>query len=702
MSEDLSVLLSGSGAPSAQLKSLLETQGIFGDPVSRGEFENMLRLADPALVIHFGKEGAHETVRVLQQTTATERVHLVVIANRSDLPELRKLDHSIVSSLLAADMPDSVLSARITMLARKKRTSGPHSETLVAADPPHRPGESSTAEVNELQNTSLPMDPTIDVETATPEPEPFQQNTMSHQTALITKKAALPSNPRIIVADSDVMRGDAIARTLRQSGLVTLLVPLDPARTKWPLVQQFSPDLLVVDSVALKTEGQIWHQLLLADQGLSGIRIAALLFDRLFDENTGAVNLRPLALHLPQLSHAPHREPLATLVDPSAELADLDPALIDELPEAERPTLFNDVAPAVGGESDKAPLTKDDVAPIAPRSPIASPYHPSFESIAPRSKTPKLVAIAVAALLLAILGGIILKTLNSNQRDRAAAARAKAAALVPKEVILESGSKESAEIISPWVVEDTSQVKGCEELIQNLAELKKLGADQGNISWANARKALVLGNLEEAHQYLCEASLLHPDGLAVEGLVELLLSKHAASKAQTWMTKALAARPERRKTLDLQGDLLSQLGKADDAKATWAQALKIDIKDEKSLASFGTHYDQEGENFIHNENWAKAELMFRRAATLNPKSASAAAHLGHTFLRQGYLELANVWAEKSIELQPEFGPALVIKADIAFEKKDLAAALPLYKQALKTDPGNARAHQQVHLMTRSK
>src|SRR5690606_25889973 len=105
----------------AQLKSLLEKQGIFGDPVNQNEFPNMLRLADPALVIHFGKEGAHDTVRVLQKMPPDQRVHLVVIASRSDLPELRKLDRNVVSSLLATDMPDSVLSARIAMLARTKR-----------------------------------------------------------------------------------------------------------------------------------------------------------------------------------------------------------------------------------------------------------------------------------------------------------------------------------------------------------------------------------------------------------------------------------------------------------------------------------------------------------------------------------------------------------------------------------------------------
>lgn len=705
MSEDLSVLLSGSAAPSAQLKSLLEKQGIFGDPVNQNEFPNMLRLADPALVIHFGKEGAHDTVRVLQKMPPDQRVHLVVIASRSDLPELRKLDRNVVSSLLATDMPDSVLSARIAMLARTKRERQARGEALPNSPPVVPPMQAPAPKIQEVTLTEPPSPASAvsnRVTVSAPEPERPPPPSVPLPPAPITRKAELPSPPRVIVADSDVMRGDAIARNLRQNGILTLLVPLDPAKTRWPLVRQFSPSLLVVDHAALKGEGQIWHQLLLADQGLSSIRLAAVAFERVFDETTGAVDLTRLALHLPELSRAPHREPLATLVDLSAEVGDLDPALIEEVAEGERPTLFNSVARSPATESPT--LKPAEVKVTHPSvAPIAKPYHPSFESIAPPNRTPRLALVAVVVLVLSAAGALVFKTIESNRREQAAAKQARAAALVPKEVVLESPTKSGDEKdISPWVVPSNSKVKSCEELIPHLDALKKLGADQANVSWANARKALVLGNLDEAHQYLCEASLLHPDGLAVEGLVELLLSKHAVSRAQTWMNQALKARPERRKTLDLQGDVLSQLGQVEEAKATWAKALKVDLNDEKSLASFGTHYDQEGENFIRNENWAKSELMFRRAATLNPKSASAAAHLAHTFLKQGYFEHAELWADTALQLQPDFGPALVVKADLAFEKQDQEAALTLYKQALKTDPGNGRAHQQVHNLTKKK
>lgn len=124
MSDDLTVLLMGTPAPSEQLKSLLEKQRVFGDHAKLGELNNMVRLADPALVVHFGKEGAQDAVALLKDQPVAGRVRLVVVANRSELTELRKLDREVVASLLATDMPDSVLAARIAMLAKKRGDTG--------------------------------------------------------------------------------------------------------------------------------------------------------------------------------------------------------------------------------------------------------------------------------------------------------------------------------------------------------------------------------------------------------------------------------------------------------------------------------------------------------------------------------------------------------------------------------------------------
>jgi tetratricopeptide (TPR) repeat protein len=124
--------------------------------------------------------------------------------------------------------------------------------------------------------------------------------------------------------------------------------------------------------------------------------------------------------------------------------------------------------------------------------------------------------------------------------------------------------------------------------------------------------------------------------------------------------------------------------------------------DEKATKGIGDHYETEGNTFLKSENWAKAEIMFRRAATLNPKSAGAAAGLARTLLAQGYTEHAEVWSDTALSLQPDLGLALVVRADLRLMAGDQAGAVDLYKQALKTDPGNPRAHQQIFRLTEQK
>ncbi len=747
MSDDLTVLLMGTLTPSEQLKSLLEKQRVFGDHAKLGELNNMVRLADPALIVHFGKEGAQEVVTLLKDQPVAGRVRLVVVANRSELTELRKLDREIVASLLATDMPDSVLAARIAMLAKKRGDTGsrdlassvpPPSATVppvgpkqtrqlaapasqapapvktkvptpsadVHAEDPHAHLNEKTVEVSVTEAMAL-LAPMQNVESESPPREaaspPAARDIRGVRPGPTAQPERLPGSRHVLVADSDFMRGDAIARSLRQSGVTTLLVPLDPAKTRWPLLRQFAPEMLVVDGVDLTSHGQVWHQLLLADQALSNVRLVALPLDTVFDETTGVVDLQQLVPFLPELNGVPHREPLATLAVFPHDLADLDPTGIEEMPASDRPTYFNqDLSGSRPGaeETQVIPSIGQARPPVTKMRADLSAHEPEFRGTSPLSRN--VIMLGVVAAVLVGVGVALIKgggLLGPSEAQNIATPPAK-----PK--IVDGDAHAPAppkpEPISPWIVAQKEEVKSCEDLVPNIEDLRRLGLGQANISWNDARKALVLGNIVDAHRSLCESSLIHAEGLGVEGLVELLLSKHAPEQAATWMAFAKSARPDRRKTLDLQGDVLSQQGKVDEARLAWATALGVKPDDEKATKGIGDHYETEGNTFLKSENWAKAEIMFRRAATLNPKSAGAAAGLARTLLAQGYTEHAELWSDTALSLQPDLGLALVVRADLRLMAGDQAGAVDLYKQALKTDPGNPRAHQQIFRLTEQK
>ncbi len=849
MSEDLTVLLLGSPGPSDQLKALLEKQRIFGDPVRRGELENMMRLADPALLVQFGKDGARDVVEMLRAKPIAERVRLVIIAERPDLPELRKLDREIVASLLATDMPDSVLSTRIGMLAKKRRgplraapldpkkappppklelklapspasskattsskpksdkTPAPPVSSPLSAETSHpamtKAGPNDAARADSAAQSATPAPPSSapseDAQKSegtqksedTQKPEDAQKSkailrdhdhdedsesqSLNEQTVEIsvieamalqsapppesealarrgppthiTKPMSPPEEYRILVADSDIMRGDAIARNLRHTGLLTLIVPLDPAKTRWPLVRQFAPTLLLVDEHELQSRGQVWYQLLQADQELGKIRLAKAHFADVFDETTGAVDLVSFASHIPELIDATVREPQSTMS--VAPMADLDPTTIEEVPESERPTLYGDSNPVArapevsvtrsnvdqsdprvevesqtevtsGGVVDTnqadAPipvetgpvLTKADAGPRSTdlASTTPAPTQSAAENLEFPGRTSRGKKWLVAILLLGTVGGgawfASKKLLKGRYLEPAPSSAPRATA--PKEVDGDAHAPkpEPEPDFSPWIVPLPKEVKPCTEIVDEVDRIKSHGMEQANASWTNARKSLVLGNIDDAHRYLCEASLAHPEGLAVEGLVELLLAKHDTEKAEKWMKPALTARPERRKTIELNGDLLSQLGRVEEAKAAWAAGLNVDPGNDRAIANIGLYYENEGETVAKNENWSKAELMYRRAVTLNEKSARAAAGLAQSFMGQGLIEHADYWSKQAISLDPVFGPALVVRGDLALKAGEKDKALELYKQALETDPGNSRAHQQVFQLEQQK
>lgn len=830
MSEDLNVLLMGTAGPSEQLKSLLEKQKIFGDRARLAELENMVRLADPALIIQFGKEGAQEAVDLLQSLPPHLSVRLVVIANRSELLDLRKLDRNVVVSLLATDMPDSVLAARIVNLARKRDggpstippavqgseippavattdrpTAAPSGKLGLGASPKPSPltalspapkattHRSPTKPVADAHAPARPVPPSSPVAAREPASQPYSaldnRNAFDNRSALkdhgapqdsralkdmglkdavpssssfddddgpsylnektvevsvaealalraptlqpdpepprplmrseprdvrekhrpeqrsvvqesaprdgthVTKPMHPPSTLHVLVADADIMRGDAIARNLRQNGILTLLVPLDPAKTRWPLVRQFEPQLLCADNTDLLAQGEVWHQLLMADQALSKVRVAQLPFDTIFDETTGAVDLAQLTPFIPSLSGAPYREPMSTLAVFPTEVTDLDPTGIEELPASDRPTFFNEDL------RDQTSALRTSAISHSQRTRLPQPV---VASVPPEGKSlgRKVLGVGIGLLILAGLGVAMVKGgMIPGLRAHAPPPPPAKPKVVDGDAHAPVPSPPEPAPFSPWVVPSNQDVKTCEQLVPHIEELRKLGVGQATISWNNARKALVLGNLEDAQRSFCESSLIHPTGQGVEGLVELLLSKHAPERAAEWVEFVKMSRPDRRKTLDLEGDIRSQLGKVEEARAAWATALNVNPTDEAAQKGIGDHYTDEGNTFLKSENWSRAEVMFRRAATLNPQSAAAAAGLARTFLAQNYSDHAKVWADTALELRPDFGPALVVRADLVLLGGDQLQAVELYKQALKTDPGNPRAHQQIYKLT---
>jgi|GEM_PF-1729536 len=811
MADDLTVLLVGENPPDEKLLQQLEKQHVMGDFCSPKELPNMMGLADPHLVVHVGKAEAQSTFEFLKDPQNEKRIRLVVVAERKDLPELRKLDRSVVVSLLATDIAPSVIATRITMLAKKgpvKTVPPPGSPEGAAADvlPPKakaatasRPKEKVTAapgpkasplaskapgagekkpaipragkaspprataskkppaptpaplpnpmaaSAPKIVQTSSPLD---DVDEATLE-SAFNQATLkpgsietdslkpAPEPAVPKKKAKHADGPRIAVADQDITRGDLIACALRDAGLSVRLVPLDTAATRWQLIRAFAPTVLLADGKALKGGGGIWHQLFQADKELAKAKLIAVPFDRIFNEETGAINLRTLIPQLPQLSQAELDVVLPSPPTDDESVHDrptfVHPSLSEPEEEEDRPTIahelpsaFDDVTVAVDSSAlaSASPLVEevdeidelDEIdaldslppsipAPKTDEVPLASPgaptpmAHSAAATIPTKSAGPGRVLAGIVGVLLLAGGGWY----ASEAMDKAPPLPEKPKVTTPPESEPEEKpseeeakpAEETAPPVDPkWVVPAAAQ-KDCESLVPNLEQLRLGGIGQATLSWNKARKTMVLGDLDKAQRQMCEAALIHPKSLALEGLAGVYMMKHAPKEAMEWVEKALAVRPERGKTLELKGDVASQLGNEGEARTLWASALKVDGADQKTMAMIAAKYVEDAARHLKGGAVAQSEIFYRRAATFDPKNIAAATGMAQTYLALGHDAGAKAWADQALSLKADHGASQVVLADLLAKEGKNQEALVLYRKALETEPNNPRAHQQI-------
>lgn len=426
MVEDLTVLLVGDDEPDEKLVEQLEKKNLAVEISAKNELGSLLALVEPHIVVHIGKDGAEETVNLLKETEEVRRVRLIVLADRDDLTDLRKLDRSVVVSLLATDIAPSVVAARVLMLAKKGPEKSLRPPSAVAKPPPKEAAPAKRAVARKVdapavqppkvelpRATSLKQKPPTAKKTPSPAPPEVQvsppdsksephhapvapveqplQGDAPRAPALSESDlptmavdvtiplAARPSSaaPRVILADDDVTRADLIACALRNARVETRVVPLDAARTHWALVRQFAPNIVMGDGTALKTTGQVWLQLFQADQALRQAKLVAVPFERVCRLDDGTVNLRTLIPHIPQLSGQ---------LDTAGK-----PTRAPSLPAEPAPLL----APAPAPE---APLPfQDDDPDEFERLTVARPIDEPLPTEASRSRLPDLPSPAPAA-----------------------------------------------------------------------------------------------------------------------------------------------------------------------------------------------------------------------------------------------------------------------------------------------------------------
>lgn len=221
------------------------------------------------------------------------------------------------------------------------------------------------------------------------------------------------------------------------------------------------------------------------------------------------------------------------------------------------------------------------------------------------------------------------------------------------------GANESPDVTGEaalYKVESSSSTASCETALgksaADFASEKKWRASQ---SWKQARKSLMAGQEESALKYMCEASFIDASGPATIGLAKYYLGRRGLEEAHSWATKALDAAPganSKRTAQQVLGDVLSQMGKVDEARSLWLQSFNLTADDVGRLAPVVRNFISAAAQARKGGDPRLAEQLLRRATTFEPENANASGLLAAVLLENGEKKLAKAWAERALLKKP--------------------------------------------------
>jgi Flp pilus assembly protein TadD len=163
------------------------------------------------------------------------------------------------------------------------------------------------------------------------------------------------------------------------------------------------------------------------------------------------------------------------------------------------------------------------------------------------------------------------------------------------------------------------------------------------------RKAVVRGDVREAHEAYCRAIQADPhNGSAQSELARLLLIQRDAKAGLRQVRTALELDPDSRVLQGLLGDALARLGRNEPARRAWLLEAQLDGGDaDKALVAT---YLRAARQFKNRHTWAGAERYYRRVAVFDPSNLEASLGIARALHGLGELDEARRWTAYAAKL----------------------------------------------------
>jgi Flp pilus assembly protein TadD len=177
------------------------------------------------------------------------------------------------------------------------------------------------------------------------------------------------------------------------------------------------------------------------------------------------------------------------------------------------------------------------------------------------------------------------------------------------------------------------------------------------------QRELVRGNVKAAHTAFCEAVLLgQASELILIGLTQVLLMQSDTEAALKTVDQLLALEPDDRVALDLRGDILIRMGRADEARETWFRAAGASRVSASLIDNLRRANRADAVKAVRAGDLARADRLWRRVIALDVRDVEASTQLAAVLAKDGKLDAAKRWLVYAETLDPTHPKLISLKS----------------------------------------
>jgi tetratricopeptide (TPR) repeat protein len=258
-------------------------------------------------------------------------------------------------------------------------------------------------------------------------------------------------------------------------------------------------------------------------------------------------------------------------------------------------------------------------------------------------------------------------------------------------------SLDDAQLIELFALEDRKELPTCVDRLGDTGS-RYTGSDprQSVLQLKAARRELMRGKADDAHQFFCGATAHDPGNVAAQqGLAELLLQLGDPAQAKATAERALEHAPDDTEVIALRGDALALLGDLATSRELWLSTLPEKGSEQDRTRRLASSYRLLGDRALRASGFGNARSFYRRSVILTSGSFAPSIGLSEALLWLGHRRAALVWAQRTARAFPKDSRIQLLYGDALYDNERPDEARAAWQAAVDAQPGNVTAQRRL-------